>query len=198
MRKYGIACLVKKKLMMNSASDTDDKTGDLRNIDEQSSDTDDKTGDQQNIDEQCSDTDKTGDQRNIDKQSVAREDKTDGKSKGREKEKDEEEDVQAKVRGVQYDTCLHPNSSVASAQKEYCIAPGEGKSPLDPFMDKKCEALAFPQLFPTGKGTFLGDDEEVKRTVSLTPKKILHTASFKCRQQICIICVLLIFCSECV
>ena len=72
---------------------------------------------------------------------------------------------------MQYDTCLHPNSSVASAQKEYCIAPGEGKSPLDPFMDKKCEALAFPQLFPTGKGTFLGDDEELKRTVSLTPKK---------------------------
>lgn len=40
-------------------------------------------------------------------------------------------DIQERVRGVQFDTCLHPSNFMHSAEKEYCIAPGEGKSPLD-------------------------------------------------------------------
>lgn len=80
-------------------------------------------------------------------------------------------DIQERVRGVQFDTCLHPSNFTHSAEKEYCIAPGEGKSPLDPFLDTRCEALAFPHLFPTGKSTFFEDDNGNSRNVALTAKK---------------------------
>lgn len=80
-------------------------------------------------------------------------------------------DIQERVRGVQFDTCLHPSNFMHSAEKEYCIAPGEGKSPLDPFLDTRCEALAFPHLFPTGKSTFFEDDNGNSRNVALTAKK---------------------------
>lgn len=80
-------------------------------------------------------------------------------------------DIQERVRGVKFDTCLHPSNFTHSAEKEYCIAPGEGKSPLDPFLDTRCEALAFPHLFPTGKSTFFEDDNGNSRNVALTAKK---------------------------
>jgi hypothetical protein len=60
-------------------------------------------------------------------------------------------------------------------------------------MDSKCEALAFPHLFPTGKGTLLGDDEDIKRTIPFTAKKIFHPASIV----LCLLNVLLVFCIEC-
>lgn len=56
-------------------------------------------------------------------------------------------DIQSKVRGIQYGTCMHPNDILHSGHEEYSIAPGEGRLPIDFFMDKDCEALAFP-LFP--------------------------------------------------
>jgi hypothetical protein len=81
------------------------------------------------------------------------------------------QDPQEKVRGLQYDTCLHPTNPVASGEKQYAMAPGEGKMPLDPFLDKQSEALAFPTLFPDGHHTLFGDEEKNPRKVKLTSKK---------------------------
>ena len=49
---------------------------------------------------------------------------------------------------------------VDMGDKSYSIAPGEGHILLNLFMDKKCEALAFPTLFPTGKFTLYGDEAD--------------------------------------
>ena len=73
---------------------------------------------------------------------------------------DQPDNVVAKVKGVQYGTCLHPMNIVDTGDKSYSIAPCEGHIPLNLFMDKKCEALAFPTLFATGKFTLYGDEAD--------------------------------------
>ncbi|CAG2210050.1 unnamed protein product [Mytilus edulis] len=66
----------------------------------------------------------------------------------------DEENVQNKVLGIQYDTCLHPSNIMHTGVESYSIAPGENEIPTPLFMDKQCEALAFPTCFPYGKRNF--------------------------------------------
>ena len=49
------------------------------------------------------------------------------------------------------------------------IAPGENKKPENIMLDKHCEELAFPQLFPLGKYGY-----QVKRTVELSAVKYFN------------------------
>lgn len=74
-------------------------------------------------------------------------------------ETDEQDDVQTKMRGIQNDTCMHPTNSIHSGIQEYSIVPGEGKMPMDIFTDKRCEALAFPTLFPTRRFTYNTEED---------------------------------------
>ena len=55
--------------------------------------------------------------------------------------------------------------------------------PLDIFLNKNCEALAFPTLFPTGKGTLYGDQLPDSQNNS-TDHKITISPSKYFRQRI--------------
>jgi hypothetical protein len=61
------------------------------------------------------------------------------------------------------------NDNVSSGSEIYNIAPGENKHPVSFMMDKQCEELAFPVLFPKGRFGY-----HVEREVKLTPVKYFN------------------------
>ena len=62
-----------------------------------------------------------------------------------------DDEVESKLRGMTYNTCLQPSSALNTGREVFSVAPGEGQHPISFFNDPDCETLAFPVLFPTGK-----------------------------------------------
>ena len=58
------------------------------------------------------------------------------------------------------------------------LAPGEGKIPYSLINDEKCEELAHPHLFPTGKFGY-----HVERDVKLSPSKYFNQRLLNCSQK---------------
>ena len=82
--------------------------------------------------------DDTGDTQHADDQ------QSDVKSSGSDSDEDNVED---KVRGLKFNTCLQP-SDPQYAATELWLAPAEGQTPLDFMLDTNAEVLAFPAKFP--------------------------------------------------
>ena len=61
-------------------------------------------------------------------------------------------------------TIDHQNASTGN--EIYSVAPGENKHPVSFTMDKQCEELAFPVLFPKGRYGYT-----TERKIKLTPTK---------------------------
>ena len=55
----------------------------------------------------------------------------------------------------------------------YSVAPGENKHPVSFMMDKQCEELAFPVLFPKGRYGYT-----TEREIKLTPTKYFMRGYF--------------------
>ena len=68
-----------------------------------------------------------------------------------------------------YPVTVQENDEVSSGNEVYNIAPGENKHPVSFMMDKKCEELAFPVLFPKGEFGYT-----VERDVELSPVKYFN------------------------
>jgi len=100
--------------------------------------------------------DDTGDTQHADDQ------QSDVKSSGSDSDEDNVED---KVRGLKFNTCLQP-SDPQYAATELWLAPAEGQTPLDFMLDTNAEVLAFPAKFPHGTGGLTNE-----RDTALTPKK---------------------------
>ena len=63
----------------------------------------------------------------------------------------------------------------------YSVAPGEGNTPQYILMDHNFEVLAFPDLFPTGRGGY--DTVNVRERPVIT--SILSTKIIECGWKIC-------------
>lgn len=68
-----------------------------------------------------------------------------------------------------YPVTVQENDEVSSGNEVYNIAPGENKHPVLFMMDKNCEELAFPVLFPKGEFRYT-----VERDVELSPVKYFN------------------------
>ena len=69
-----------------------------------------------------------------------------------------------------YPITLQGNNERCSLGNEvYNIAPGERKHPVSIMMDKECEELAFPVLFPKGRFEYTEESE-----IKLTPVKYFN------------------------
>ena len=62
-----------------------------------------------------------------------------------------------------------PCQITATGNEVFSTAPGEGRHPIHFMMDKHCEELAFPVLFPNGKFGY-----QVERPVKLSPSKYFN------------------------
>ena len=68
-----------------------------------------------------------------------------------------------------YPVTVQENDEVSSGNEVYNIAPGENKHPVSLMMDKNCEELAFPVLFPKGQFGYT-----VEREIKLSPVKYFN------------------------
>ncbi|XP_015764283.1 PREDICTED: uncharacterized protein LOC107343234 [Acropora digitifera] len=68
-----------------------------------------------------------------------------------------------------YPVTVQENDEVSSGNEVYNIAPGENKHPVSFMMDKNCEEVAFPVLFPKGEFGYT-----VERDVELSPVKYFN------------------------
>ena len=68
-----------------------------------------------------------------------------------------------------YPVTVQHNDNASSGNEVYNIAPGENKHPVAIMMDKQCEELAFPVLFPKGQFGYTVD-----RDVKLSPVKYFN------------------------
>ncbi|XP_028413533.1 uncharacterized protein LOC114536369 [Dendronephthya gigantea] len=94
---------------------------------------------------------------------------------------EEQDDPLNEYRQAPNETCLQsvlPDYPIAITQNSkncslgnevYNIAPGENKHPVSLMMDKNCEELAFPVLFPKGRFGFTHE-----RTIKLSPVKYFN------------------------
>ena len=82
---------------------------------------------------------------------------------------EESENPLDKMRVGSSETILVSNIPHTIRDETVTIAPGEGKKPLSILMDKQCEELAFPYLFPHGKFGF-----NINRDVSLSASKYFN------------------------
>jgi hypothetical protein len=85
-------------------------------------------------------------------------------------------DDNVKLRGIPYSTCIQHEDLV------YAVAPSEGQKPCSILDDSTFEVLAFPHLFPRGKGGF----HDVKKMNSLiTNKKYFIQRVMDCDGRFC-------------
>ena len=82
---------------------------------------------------------------------------------------EENENPLDKMRIGSSETVLVSNIPHVLDEETVTIAPGEGKKPLSILMDKQCEELAFPHLFPQGKFGY-----NIDRDVSLSASKYFN------------------------
>ena len=68
--------------------------------------------------------------------------------------------------------------SIIPQAEDLVIAPGEGMQPMSILMDEKCEELAHPHLFPTGKFGY-----KVERDVKLSPVKYFNQRLLNYKQK---------------
>ena len=68
-----------------------------------------------------------------------------------------------------YPVTVQENDEVSSGNEVFNIAPGENKHPVSLMMDKNCEELAFPVLFPKGQFGYT-----VEREIKLSPVKYFN------------------------
>ena len=87
---------------------------------------------------------------------------------------DSDSELTQKVRGLKFNTCLHP-SSPQNAVNDISVAPAEGQTPLDFMMDKNAEMLAFPGKFPLGRGGLTDN-----RDITVTPSKYFVQRILNC------------------
>ena len=103
---------------------------------------------------------------------------------GDEKDRKELEDDQAAA-DRNAEMCRHPYSSTLQINNledaVYSVAPGEGNMPQYILMDHNFEVLAFPDLFPTGRGGY--DTVNVRNRPVTT--SILSTKIIECGWKIC-------------
>ena len=79
------------------------------------------------------------------------------------------EEIQNKG-SINNNTCMHPiDGTSVSADDVFNIAPGEGQRPISVFSEENWKAMAFPSLFPDGKGTF-----KDPRPVRLSARKYVN------------------------
>ena len=109
--------------------------------------------------------------------STSNEDSTDD---GNTPENEEKDDPLNNFRSPPNQTCLQSvipdypvtvqeNDGVSSGNEVFNIAPGENKHPVSLMMDKNCEELAFPVLFPKGQFGY-----NVEREIKLSPVKYFN------------------------
>ena len=93
-------------------------------------------------------------------------------------EKEEKDDPMNEHRAATNETCLQSiipdypvtiENDVSAGNEIYNIAPGENRHPVSFMMDKHCEELAFPALFPKGKYGY-----HTQREIKLTPTKYFN------------------------
>ena len=105
---------------------------------------------------------------------------TDSRYDGNTSDNEEQDDPLNNFRSPPNETCLQSiipdypvtvqeNDEVSSGNEVYNIAPGENKHPVSFMMDKNCEELAFPVLFPKGEFGYT-----VERDVELSPVKYFN------------------------
>ena len=71
-------------------------------------------------------------------------------------------DTSSKLRGLPYDTCLQAEN--IDVNQIISVAPGEGMKPVNILTDQSFEEMAFPHMYPLGKGGF-SEERKEKLTV---------------------------------
>ena len=99
-------------------------------------------------------------------------------------EDEENDDPLDEYRAPVYETCLQsviPNYPVITDHNKqsvgnevYSIAPGENKHPVSFMLDKKCEELAFPVLFPKGTYGYTTERQVTISAVKYFNARLLH------------------------
>ncbi|XP_071150937.1 uncharacterized protein, partial [Mytilus edulis] len=90
-----------------------------------------------------------------------------------------DEDESVKNRGLPSDTCLQPvdiGQEILDQHFDhiFCVAPGEGNTPVRMLQEEGNEAMSFPVQFPEGSfGSF-----DAKRSMHLTRSKYFHARLF--------------------
>ena len=74
-----------------------------------------------------------------------------------------------------YPVNIEQDNVVSSGNEIFSIAPAENKHPVSFMMDKQCEELAFPVLFPTGQFGYT-----VQREIKLSPVKYFNARLLHC------------------
>ena len=97
---------------------------------------------------------------------------------------EENDDPLNEYRSPVYQTCLQstiPNYPVTEDDSEqstgnevYSIAPGENKHPVSFMLDKQCEELAFPVLFPKGRYGYAAERQVTISPVKYFNARLLH------------------------
>ena len=68
-------------------------------------------------------------------------------------------DTSSKLRGLPYDTCLQAEN--IDVNQIISVAPGEGMKPVNILTDQSFEEMAFPHMYPLGKGGFSEERKEI-------------------------------------
>lgn len=99
-------------------------------------------------------------------------------------EDEENDDPLDEYRAPVYETCLQsviPNYPVITDHNKqsvgnevYSIAPGENKHPVSFMLDKQCEELAFPVLFPKGTYGYTTERQVTISAVKYFNARLLH------------------------
>lgn len=84
--------------------------------------------------------------------------------------------AQDRLRGIAYDTCMHPENEEDIGDKILSLAPAEGQRPLGILADDFFEELAFPDKFPRGYRGYTS----TKRSVPLTVRKYFNQRLLNC------------------
>lgn len=92
---------------------------------------------------------------------------------------EENEDPLNEYRAPVSETCLESvipyypvtadDNAQSTGKEVYSIAPGENKHPVSFMLDKQCERLAFPVLFPKGRSGYTAE-----RQVTISPLKYFN------------------------
>ena len=86
---------------------------------------------------------------------------------------EEEENMLNSHRTASNETIMYPKIPMQIDEDILTVAPGEGKKPFAIYSDEKCEKMAFPHLFPTGKFGY-----QYEREIKLSPVKYFNQRYF--------------------
>ena len=97
-------------------------------------------------------------------------------------DKEEDDDPLNEHRAAVHETCLQSvipsyptnNDSQSTGSEIFDVAPGENKHPVSLMLDKQCEELAFPVLFPKGRYGYTTERKSQISPVKYFNARLLH------------------------